>query len=260
MKKALILSLILLLVSSGSVAAVASAAPTSNSVYNTQVNVPFYVYGGQTFTMYVNNTYGFSNYTVTVYFSGENMTGFSPTNTYHNFSVSNPDFSVKIKAPQESQQLTFLVKTTASSSSGVHRSSSTYVVNVIQPIYLHAAITNKNTVSMYNVTVNFYVDNTYIASKTVAAVGPGQTVIVNYTWLAPYITNGDHTLKAEVNNTMLSINGGGNSATTHFYYGQPPDYNWIYYIVAVVGVFMFVMAMGAGRRPRVGERRPKWRK
>ena len=117
MKKALILSLILLLVSSGSVAAVASAAPTSNSVYNTQVNVPFYVYGGQTFTMYVNNTYGFSNYTVTVYFSGENMTGFSPTNTYHNFSVSNPDFSVKIKAPQESQQLTFLVKTTASSSS-----------------------------------------------------------------------------------------------------------------------------------------------
>lgn len=260
MKKAIILSLIFLMISSGSLAAVASAAPSStNSVYTSHVNVPYYVYSGESFRMYVNNTYGFSNYNVTVYFSGDNMTGFSPTDTYHNYSATNPDFSLGLKAPTVEQQMTFLVKTSADSSSGVKTFSSTYTVKVIPPIYLHATITNKNTVSMHNVTVNFYVDNSYITSKTVSTISPGQTEYLNYTWLAPYLTSGEHTLMVQVNNTLLSINGGGNSVTTHFYFGSPPNYNWIYYIVAAVGVFMLVMVMGAGRRPRAGERRPKWR-
>lgn len=260
MRKALILTLILLVISSGSLAAVASAAPSSNnSVYTTQVNVPFNVYTGQGFFMYVNSTYGFTNYTVTVYFSGDNLTGFAPSNTFHNFSASNPDFVLEVTAPNVKQQMTFMVKTTADSSSGAKSFVSTYKINVIPPIYLHAAVTNKNTVSLYNVTVNFYVDNTYVASRTITTIGAGQTQNLNYTWLAPYISNGEHTLEVQVNNTMLSINGGGNSVTTHFYYGNPPNYNWIYYIVAVVAIFMLVLAMGSGRRPKVGERRPKWR-
>ncbi len=259
-RKTFILAVIVLMASAGALSSLAAPASASTSTYNTQVQVPYYVYGGQNFNMYVNSTYGLTNYTVTVYFAGDNLTGFTPTNTYHNFSSSNPDFVIGIKAPATNQQLTFVVKTTADSSSGQVKFSSTYVINVIQPIYLHASVTNKNSVAMYNVTVNFYVDNNYIASKTISDLAPGQTTVVNYTWVAPYITNGDHTLKAEVNNTLLSINGGGNSATSHFYYGNPPNYNWIYYIVAVVAIFMLVMTMGAGRRPRVGERRPKWRK
>lgn len=260
MNRALILGLVLLLFTSGSMAAVASAS-TQGSIYNAQVQVPYYVYTGQNFEMYVNNTGGFSNYSVTVYFSGQNMTGFSPTNTYHNFSSSQPDFGFQVKAPNGTQQMKFLVKTSAVSSSGATETfTSTYTVNVISPIFLHATVTNTKQVPLYNVTVNFYVDNSYVTTKTIQSLGSGQTVLLNYTWLNPYLNNGEHTLKVEVNNTLISINNGGSSVTTHFYYGSPPNYNWIFYIVAVVAVFMFVMAMGAGRRPRVGERKPKWRK
>lgn len=258
MRKVIVLTIIALMATSGVMASVASAS--SSTPYNTQVQVPYYVYGGESFHMYVNNTYGFTNYTVTVYFAGSNLTGFSPTNTYHNFSASNPDFVIPIKAPTQNQQLTFLVKTTADSPTGQAKTSSTYVVNVIQPVHLYASVKNTDSAAIYNVTVNFYVDNNYVASKTITRLGSGQTEMVNYTWVAPLLSKGEHTLTAQVNNTLLSINGGGNSATSHFYYGNPPNYNWIYYIVAVVAVFMLVMAMGAGRRPRVGERKPKWKK
>lgn len=260
MKRAIILGLVLVLFSSGSLAAVASAS-TSGSVYNSQVQVPYYVYSEQSFSMYINNTYGFSNYTVTVYFSGENLTGFTPTNTYHNFSTSNPDFSFKLTAPNSTQQMQFTVRTSAVSSTGATvTSSSTYTVNVIHPIFLHAAVTNKNSVPLYNVTVNFYVDNGYVASKTISELNASQSTLVNYTWLNPYLSKGEHTLEVQVNNTLISVNNGGSSVSSHFYYGNPPNYNWIFYIVAVVAVFMLVMAMGAGRRPRVGERKPKWKK
>lgn len=260
MKRALILGLVLLLFSSGAMAGMASAS-TSGSVYNSQVQVPYYVYTGQSFGMYINSTYGFTNYTVSVYFSGDNLTGFSPTSTYHNFSTSNPDFSFKVTAPNATQQMTFVVRTSATSPSGATvTSSSTYTVNVIHPIILHAAVTNKNSVPLYNVTVNFYVDNSFVASRTIASLGAGQSTLLNYTWLNPYLSKGEHTLEVQVNNTLISVNNGGSSVSSHFYYGNPPNYNWIYYIVAVVAVFMLVMAMGAGRRPRVGERKPKWRK
>lgn len=258
MKKAIILATILLMLASGSVAAVASASTPSS--YSTQVQVPYYVYTNETFNMYINSTYGFSNYSVTIYIAGDNLSGISPSNTYHNFSSSNPDFKVSLTAPKATQTLTLLVKTTASTGSGLKKSTETYTVKVISPIFLHASLSNRQSVAMYNVTVNFYVDNTYVASKTISKLGAYQTVVVNYTWTAPYLTKGSHTLKVAVNNSLVSVDNGGTSVTSHFYYGTPPNFTWIYYIAAAVGVFMIIMVSGAGRRPRVGERRPKWRK
>lgn len=261
MKKTVaILSLIFMMVLAASMTAVASAQ-TSPSSLSPKVQVPSYVYTGEHFDMYVNNTAGFVNYTTTVYFTGDNLTGFAPTNTYHNFSSKNPDFKVPMTAPSATQTLTLMVHTTGMTSTGARKSfSSTYTVKVINPIQLHASISNKNSVAMYNVSVDFYVDNSFVANKTVAKVGPGQNVLVNYTWLAPYLSNGKHTLTVKVNSPLISVDNQGTSVSSSFYYGHPPNYDWIYYIVAAVGVVMFFLAYGAGRRPRVGETRPKWKK
>lgn len=239
---------------------ISATGSAQSGLYNSNVNTPYYVYTGQNFSLYVNNTYGFSNYTVAVYFAGDNLTGFSPTNTYNNYSTSNPDFVIPIRAPLASQELTLIVKTTAQSGSKTYSTSNQYTIQVIPPIYLHAMVTNKNQAPMYNVTVNFYVDGTFVGSNTIKTLGSQQSYLVNYTWLAPYIKHGEHSLTVQVNNSLISINNGGSSVTSHFYYGSPPNYSWIYYVVAAVGVFMVIMVMGAGRRPRVGERTPKWKK
>lgn len=258
-RQALVISMVVLLVASGLLGMSATASAQSG-LYSSNVNTPYYVYTGQNFNLYVNDTYGFSNYTVAVYFAGDNLSGFSPTNTYNNYSASNPDFVIPITAPLAAQQLTMIVKTTAQSGSKTYSTSNQYTVQVISPIYLHAKVINKNHGPMYNVTVNFYVDNSFVGSKTIPTLGAQQSYLVNYTWLAPYIKSGEHSLTVQVNNTLVSINNGGSSVTSHFYYGSPPNYNWIYYVVAAVGIFMLIMAMGAGRRPRVGERTPKWKK
>ncbi len=257
-RKEVILLVALLL--SGGMVGLASIATADSGLYSANVNVPYYVYTGQQFNLYVNNTFGYSNYSVTIYFAGDNLSGFSPTTTYHNFSASNPDFVIPMTAPGTVQQITVFVKSSAQSSSNTFKASSTYTINVVKPIYLYASVSNKNSVAMYNVTVNFYVDSNFVASKTIPTLSPGQSTMVNYTWTAPYLKNGEHSLTVQVNNSLISINSGGSSVTNHFYYGTPPNYTWIYYIVAAVGVFMIIMVMGAGRRPRVGERSPKWKK
>ncbi len=252
-------ALIIILAGAGMLG-MATGANAQSGIYATTVNKPYYAYTGQSFNMYVNNTYGFSNYTVTVYFSGYNLSGFSPTNTYNNFSASDPDFVIPIVAPNATESITMIVKTTAQSGTHAYRTSSEQTIQVIKPIFLHAVVTNKKDADMYNVTVNFYVDNNFVASKTIPDLSAQSTYEVNYTWLNPYLSNGEHSLTVQVNNSLVSIDNGGSSVTTHFYYGHPPNFNWIYYVVAVVGVFMLVMVMGAGRRPRAGERTPKWRK
>ena len=237
-----------------------SAAHTANSGYSTNVQVPFNVYDGQIFNVYMNSTAGYTNYSVSVYFSGNNLTGFTPTNTFHDFNAKSGDFTVSVTAPSVSQKLLITVVTTAQHGSSTVYSRNTYTVNVVNPITLHASITNTKTVPIYNTTVNFYVDNTYEGNETISEIGSGQTIMVNYTWVNPNLPKGEHTLQVQVNNQFLTVNGQQSVSTSRFYYGSVPNYNWIFYIVAVVAIFMIFMVLSAGRKPRAGMRQPKWRK
>lgn len=237
-----------------------AAAQNQVPVYTTNVQVPYNVYDGQIFYVYVNNTAGFTNYSVSIYFSGENLTGFTPTDTYNDFQASNGNFIARLSAPDTAQKLVMTIVTFAQYGSTQVTSKNTYVINVVNPIILHASITNTKAVPIYNTTVNFYVDNVYEGNKTISEIAPGQTIMLNYTWVNPYLSKGEHTLKVQVANSFLTVNGQQSVAASNFYYGSVPNYNWIFYIVGAVAIFMIFMVLSAGRRPRAGMRQPKWRK
>ncbi|MCL4341628.1 MAG: hypothetical protein M1431_06010 [Candidatus Thermoplasmatota archaeon] len=227
--------------------------------FSSAVTLPSYATTGQNVTFYVNDSLGFNNYTVTVYISGENLTGASPSTSYHTTHKSDPDFAVSLKMPSSPQTVYVTVVSGANYSSHyVHRSYS-YTVNVIAPIIFYATVSDTGTVAIHNLTVDFTVDGQFVGTATASYIPPGGSYTVNFTYVNPYLTDGEHTLTVSVNNPAVSIDGSTGSYTTHFYYGSPPNYDWIYYVAAVVVAFMIFLAMTAGRRSNLPNR-PKWRK
>ena len=235
-----------------------SAANTIPPFYS-DISVPAYVTAGENFTVYVNDSLGFSNYTVTLYISGENMTGATPTSSYHNLQSTNPDFKVSIVAPGATQTLSITIVSGGNYSGTYAYKSYSYQINVIQAIKLYATLDNTGSVALHNVTVNFSVDGNLVGSSVASLINPGQSYTVNLTYVNPYLTKGEHTLTISVQSNAVTINGATSTYTTHFYYGKPPNYNWIFYVVAAVVIFMIFLVFSAGRRSSAPSR-PKWRK
>lgn len=233
--------------------------------FNESVAAPTFSFVGQNFTVYVNDSYGFTNYTMTAYIAGENLTGLSPTSAIQNAQASNPDFKFDIKSPLSSQTLYITITSAAQYGSEHVKSSQTYQVTVVDPIVFHAVIVNTGITTVKNLTVNFYLDNSPnpIGNVTVNSIAPNQAVNVNYTYpLDPvkYLGTGEHTLKVSASSSLININGSPGASATSFYYGTPPNYNWIFYVAAIVVIFMIFLALSSGRKPVPGMRTPKWRK
>ncbi len=268
MKKYFLMGILALLLFS-SFATIGTASPSSNYVppfanYVT-VSAPTYSFVGQNFTVSVDNPLGFTNYTMTAYISGSNLTGISPTSTVHNFQGSNPIFNFNIKSPVTQQTLYITIVTAAQYGNSFVKATQTLQVTVIDPVIFHAIVLNTGITTVKNLTVNFYLDNSPnpVGNVTVKSVAPNQEVSVNFTYPldpAKYLGTGEHTLKVTTNSPLVSINGNQGSSTTKFYYGTPPNYNWIYYVAAIVVIFMIFLALSAGRKTVPGMRTPKWRK
>ncbi|KAA8922287.1 CARDB domain-containing protein [Thermoplasma sp.] len=235
----------------GSVAS-AQTAP----FYSSQVSYPSDVGTGQQFNITIISTAGFSNYNFTIYIAGTNLTGISPTNTIHQYYASKYNYTATITAPETPQTLYLYIVTSADFDGVQYNYSEMIMISVISPIYFHVFLSNPTSYLVYNVTATFYIDGVPVMQKTVQKIMPGSTVEVNATYVNPNLGHGSHTLTVTLNNANIKIDGNSNSISTRFYYGTPPDYNWIYYVFAFVLVFMVVMVLGSGR----GRNQPKWKK
>lgn len=202
---------------------------------------------------------------MSAYFAGSNLTGISPTSTVHKFQAGQPDFSFNVTSPNLSQTLYVTVTSAAQYGSTHVKSSKTFQVDIVDPIVFHAVVLNTGVSTVQNLTVDFYLDNSAnpVGNVTVKSIAPNQADTVNFTYpLNPtkFLGNGEHTLKVAANSPLITINGKLGSSTSNFYYGTPPNYNWIFYVAAVVVVFMGFLALSSGRRAKPGMRTPKWRK
>lgn len=265
MSKTFLFGLLALLVLSSFAAAGTASAYSYVQPFNQAVSTPSYSFVGQNFTVYINDTNGFTNYTMTAYVGGENLTGLSPTTSVHQFQATNPDFAMNIKSPAISQTIYITIVSAAQYGATSVKTSQTFQVTVVNPIVFHAVMLNTGVSTVRNLTVNFYLDNSNnpIGNVTVKSIAPNQAVNVNFTYPldpAKYLGNGEHTLTVSASSPLIDINGVPGSSTTHFYYGTPPNYNWIFYIAAIVVVFMVFLALSSGRKTSPGMRTPKWRK
>ncbi|MCW6169008.1 MAG: hypothetical protein LVQ96_03780 [Thermoplasmatales archaeon] len=257
--KKVILALIVVMILLGSSLLVVSNASGYAPPLASTLTLPSYIGEGQNFTLYVNDTTGFSNYSVTVYIAGQNMTGASPSFSYHNTSKS-PNFAINFKAPFYAQTLHMQVFSTGNYN-GKTVSSPKYntSIKVIAPITFVVSVSNPGTGYVKNLTIDFYMDSTQVHSEVISSLGPGSSVNVTYNYTNPAISNGVHTLGVSTSNPLIEINGKTGLVTIKFYYGSPPNYTWIYYVAAVVAVFMALLAYSAGRRNKPKVSKPKWK-
>lgn len=248
-------------------AAVPESAASSGpypSIFSATVAYKSTLMTQQATEVYVNATYGFDNYNLTVYFAGENLTGFLPSNTYHQYSASNPYFTFNITAPATPQTMMFVVEMSATNANGNVTYTSTDSVHIVAPLKMFATITNSGPVPLNNVTLTFLIDGAVRSTVVVPTIASGKTVRVNTSIVVvPALSSGKHTLTVRVsgNNPLVLINGvQATSYSSSFYYGTPPNYNWIFYIAAAVVAFMAFLVFASGRRLPAGAQRPKWRK
>lgn len=262
MKKISLIAIISLLFLSSFAAMGVSSGYTYVPPFTQTAALPSYSFVNQNFTVYVNETFGFTNYTLTTYIGGENFTGSSQQSSLHYFHASNPDFSFNITSPPIAQTIYIKVVAAAQYQGANVISSATYTVAISEPIVFHAQIQNKGIATVHNLTLDFYLDNAQFPAGqvTVASVAPNQVVYVNFTYPHESLTQGEHTLTVTTKSTTIQINGNTGSSTSRFYYGTPPSYTWIYYVAVVVIIVMVFFALSAGRRPAAGMRPPKWRK
>ena len=265
MSKPFLIGVLALLLLSSFAAMGTASAYNYVQPFGQSISTTGYSFVGENFTIYVNDTNGFTNYTVTAYIAGNNLTGLSPTSSIHNFQASNPDFKFSVTSPIASQTLYITIISAAQYGSTSVKTSKTIQVTVVDPIVFHAVVQNTGVSTVKNLTVDFYLDNSAspIGNVTVNSIAPNQAVNVNFTYPldpAKYLGNGEHTLRVSTGNQLISINGNIGSSTTTFYYGTPPNYNWIFYVAAIVVVFMVFMAFSSGRKTTPGMRAPKWRK
>lgn len=230
--------------------------------FRSTISLPSTANTNQNVTFYVNDTNGFSNYTVTVYIGADNLTGLSPLNSVHQFQATNPDFKLSFKAPSVAQNIYITVVSAANYGNQSVTSTTTYQVTVVTPIVFHAVVRNSGSNPIYNLTVDFTLNGQLLPGNvTVPVILPNQQITVNYTYPFKSLSTGSYALTVTTEgNPLVTVNGNAGSSTSHFYYGTPPNYTWIYYIVAVVVILMAFIAFTAGKKPPAGARAPKWRR
>ncbi|MHB1471205.1 MAG: CARDB domain-containing protein [Thermoplasmataceae archaeon] len=240
--------------------------------FSVTASAPTAVSTGETFNVTFDAPYGFSNYTLTAYLSADNLSGISSSNsnttTIHLKSVKNDTITATITAPTVPETLEIAYIETANYSSSHVRYQGSISVQIITPIVFHATLRNSGNAPIYNVNVEFILNSVEVGNKTVHEIPPKSTVSINYTYSSSTISNGkvvlnviqgENTLNVTVTNTQVTLPDGHNYYVTKFYYGQVPNYSWIYYVAGVVVVVMVIMAMGAGKKRNL-PRKPKWKK
>ncbi len=211
------------------------------------------VYTGESFSIYVNSTYGFDNYTAVLVFSGMNLTGMAPGTSVIAEKSASPDIRFNITAPSNPGTVTILVMTSAVGSTTMDYRT-TVQLTVVDPIKMQATISNPTLYYMYNVTVTFALNGNNVSKVVIPKLAPysSQVVTVNSSAIS-LISKGENSIQVYTSTPGTVVSGG-----TTFYYGTPPNYSWIYYIAAVVVAFMIFLAYSAGRRSV--PKSPKWKK
>lgn len=234
-----------------------AGGPPYPTVFTTQVSAP-QVYTNENFTIYANSTYGFNNYSTVLIFSGLNLSGMS--NTYFDQqNRSSPNAAFYITAPSMPQTLKILLLSAGIGNGTRISYSKTFSLTVVSPVVMNATIQNPTGAALNNVTVTFSLNNNNVTTMTISQIAPYSSKTISAKTPFTYLLhNGVNTETIYVNNTALTVNGQKATYSYSFYYGPHPNYTWIYYIAAVVVVFMVFLVFSAGRR--MPARRPKWKK
>ena len=254
-----IIAIILLI--AGLVTIVPVDSQAANATFGATLSYPGTVYSREYFNLNVTETPGYSNYSATVYAAAQNVTNMKPITADQKVSAKNGTFEFSLIAPSYAPQTMYVYIQESAEYKGVQVQHSQEIqIKVVSPIVFHAQLSDSLPVPIYNLTVLFYLDGQQVGSKFVSSLAPNDTVMVNLTLPSNLVSQGTHTLEITVSNASVFIDSSKQSYTTTFYYGTPPNYNWIYYVSIGAAVFMAFLFFVATRRKKGMGYVPKWKR
>lgn len=141
-------------------------------------------------------------------------------------SSPNSDFQISVNSSSIPQKM-WLKVNGSSFLNETNRvwSERTLEIEVYTPVVVNisAKVRNKGSIEMENVSVSFYLDGDFqgIVNTSVAA---NSTKSVFMEWIAPFDSEGEHTVEVVINeeSELLELDGGDNTATKVIYIGERP--------------------------------------
>ncbi len=224
-----------------------AASPTFNSA-------SAYKYTNENFPISVNKTKpGYYNYTINILMGAKNDTGLSPL-SYHNFQKNSGNFTTKIRAPSKEENLYVFIRETAMNPKNklttIYSTETTY--NISNPVTFNATI-KTSSAPANNITVYFSVNGHSMGSSYISRIKANSSYNDNITVPGALVPRGKDLLNITTNNPSVTA-----PKATYFYYGHPPNYDWVYYISAAAIAFAIFIILVSGKRNTV--KAPKWKR
>lgn len=139
------------------------------------------------------------NWQYEVYVDANNITGASPLHIEPiagNLSAETKTFSVDITATSHAGEMMMVIN--ISSPSGTLWYMREFDITVVEPIVISADIFNSGEVAIRNATVEFYIDDIFLSTDTLASLEPGASTTLSSYWVSDEIAGGWHTSKVVV--------------------------------------------------------------
>lgn len=253
-------SLIILFISIILLATIYTAPLTNASAINVTISGPSLVGTNQTIEYKIVVNGFFKGYGYQLFLYGENLVGALPVQEVTGYSNSTNVFYYNVTFPSEPQTVYITVQGIGDTDNVNLTNTAQYPIKVVYPIMFTANVHNSAAITLYNIPVNFYVDNKYIGNQTISLISPNSTANTTFSWIVSSVGSGQHTIKFVVNSTYIYFNNGQNSYQYQIYIGTIPNYSWVWYtfvvVVVVLGVLLFLFSAGSKKRLPA----PKWKK
>ncbi len=232
-----------------------SATATFNVGHGATSVVPK-VLESQRFQIYVNATRGYSNYSATLIVGADYDIGLSPNVPDHKTS-KNGFFEFNVTAPNtDNQSISVMIIVRATFGSTPVEKILTYSIQVYKAVTFYAVITDGSGSPYYNITVYFQIGSINKTTQ-VSKILPGQSELVSVNIPDYLLGSGEYTVAVGITNASVFHDVNVNYKST-FYVGNPPNYDWIYYFVALAAVIMIILFLAAGKR-KLTPGLPKWK-
>jgi hypothetical protein len=188
------------------------------------------------------------NYTLKAWLTGEDIEGASPlVGTPFNQNSTNGSFTVTVKAPPSKASMTLVLEAVSRGANGSSESARKELsMKAVNPITITVVLDNRGDVVARNVSLSYYLDDSFIGDRTVAEVPASNKTNVTFDHAPPDLAPGRHVVKVilDAKGQLVEFEEGNNVKEQEFFVHQTPD-NTQPYFIAFLGIWLVGMVIVA---------------
>ena len=195
------------------------------------------------------------NYSLKAWVTGDELEGTSPlVGTPFSQNNSNGSFVIKLKAPSKKASLTLVMEALSKGGNGSSESARKELsLRAVNPITIKVVIDNKGDVTAKNVSVAFYLDDSFIGDRVVAEVPANNRTNVSFEHAPPELAPGRHEVRIVLDpkGQMVEFEEGNNVLRHEFFvHEEPANTQWPFILLIAVWLVGMVAVASRARKKK----------